>query len=151
MYTLYNVKIYLSSVNMTALDFLSQAYRLELLIESKLEQVAYLNDLATKCTSIITGMPHNPNKGGSPMADAVCKIVDLQTEIDRDINRLVDVKRQIVIAIKSVDNKEYQTLLELRFLCGCTWEEVAVKMGYSIQHTYRIRDQALKKIKVESK
>ena len=80
------------------------------------------------------------------MADAVAKIVDLQTEIDRDIYRLIEVKSQIVTAIKAVDNKEYQTLLELRFLCGYAWEEVAAKMGYSIQHTYRMRDQALTKV-----
>ena len=96
----------------------------------------------------INDMPRNPNHSISSMADAVVKIVDLQAEIDRDIHRLVDIKRQIVASIKAVDNKEYQTLLELRFLCGCTWEEVAAKMGYSIQHTYRMRDWALTKVAV---
>ena len=133
---------------MKALDFLSQAYRLDLRIDSKLEQIASLSELATKCTSTINDMPRNPNHSISSMADAVVKIVDLQAEIDRDIHRLVDIKRQIVASIKAVDNKEYQTLLELRFLCGCTWEEVAAKMGYSIQHTYRMRDWALTKVAV---
>jgi DNA-directed RNA polymerase specialized sigma subunit len=135
---------------MNTLDFLSQAYRLDLRIDSKLEQIASLNELATKCTSTITGMPRNPNRSVSSMADAVAKIVDLQTEIDRDIHRLIDIKRQIVASIKTVDNKEYQTLLELRFLCGCKWEEVAIKMGYSIQHTYRMRDRALRKVVVNA-
>jgi len=135
---------------MNTLDFLSQAYRLDLRIDSKLEQIASLNELATKCTSTITGMPRNPNRSVSSMADAVAKIVDLQTEIDRDIHRLIDIKRRIVASIKAVDNKEYQTLLELRFLCGCKWEEVAIKMGYSIQHTYRMRDRALRKVVVNA-
>jgi len=134
---------------MNTLDFLSEAYRLDLRIDSKLEQIASLNELATKCTSTITGMPSNPSHSVSSMADAVEKIVDLQMEIDRDIHQLVDIKRQIVTAIKAVDNKEYQTLLELRFLCGCSWEEVSAKMGYSIQHTYRIRDLALTKVVVK--
>ena len=131
---------------MTALDFLSQAYRLDLRIDSKLEQLDALNELAEKCSTTITGMPRNPSRSVSFMADAIAKIVDLQAEIDSDIHRLVDIKRQIVAAIKAVENKEYQTLLELRFLCGCTWEEVAAKMGYSIQHTYRMRDRSLRKI-----
>ena len=135
---------------MNTLDFLSQAYRLNLRIDSKLEQIASLNELATKCTSTITSMPRNPNRSVSSMADAVAKIVDLQTEIDRDIHRLIDIKRRIVASIKAVDNKEYQTLLELRFLCGCKWEEVAIKMGYSIQHTYRMRDRALRKVVVKA-
>ena len=134
---------------MNTLDFLSQAYRLDLRIDSKLEQIASLNELATKCTTTITDMPSKPNHSISSMANAIVKIVDLQTEIDREIHRLIDIKRQIIASIKAVDNKEYQTLLELRFLCGCTWEEVAIKMGYSIQHTYRIRDRALKKVVIK--
>ena len=59
---------------MTAVEYLSQAYRLDLRINSKIEQVASLNDLATKASSVITGMPHSPNKGKSTMADAVDKI-----------------------------------------------------------------------------
>lgn len=131
---------------MTALEFLSQAYRLDLRIDSKLEQIASLNELAEKCTFVITGMPLVHDHGASSMADAVEEIVDLQTEINCDIHELVDVKRKIVSAIKAVENMEYQTLLELRFLCGCTWEEVAAKMGYSIQHTFRMRDRALTKV-----
>lgn len=134
---------------MTAMDFLSQAYRLDLRIDSKLEQIASLNELAEKCTSTVNGMPRSPNHSTSSMADAIVKIVDLQVEIDHDIHELVDIKRQIVASIKAVDNKECQTLLELRFLCGCSWEEVAAKMGYSIQHTYRMRDLALTKVVVK--
>ena len=70
-------------------EYLSQAYRLDQRINSKLEQVASLNELATKCTSTLTDMPRNPNRGTSTMADAVGKIVDLQAEINCDIDALV--------------------------------------------------------------
>ena len=76
------------------------------------------------------------------MADTIDKIIDLQNEINADIGRLVDLKAEIVSVIKAVENKEYQTLLEKRFLCFMTWENIAVDMGYSIQHLYRMRDKA---------
>jgi len=133
---------------MTVKEYLGQAYRLDQRINSKLEQVASLNELATKCTSTLTGMPRNPNRGTSTMADAVGKIVDLQAEINRDIDRLVDLKREMVSLIKAVDNTEYQTLLELRYLCFKTWEQIAVDMGYSIQHIYRLREKAYNEIRM---
>ena len=133
---------------MTVKEYLGQAYRLDQRINSKLEQVASLNELATKCTSTLTGMPRNPNRGTSTMADAVGKIVDLQAEINRDIDRLVDLKREMVSLIKAVDNTEYQTLLELRYLCFKTWEQISVDMGYSIQHVYRLREKAYDEIRV---
>ena len=80
---------------MTAKEYLSQAYRLDQRIDSKIEQVASLNDLATKCTSTMTGMPRNPSGSTSTMADTVCKIIDLQAEINRDIDALVELKREI--------------------------------------------------------
>ena len=133
---------------MTAKDYLGQAYRLDQRINSKLEQVAALNDLATKATSTLTGMPRNPNRATSMMADAIAKIIDLQAEINNDIDRLVDLKREIVGLIKTINNMEYQTLLEKRYLCFETWEQIAVDMGYNVRHVYRIHDEAVAIIKV---
>ena len=82
------------------------------------------------------------------MADAVCKIIDLQQEINEDIDRLVDLKREIVAVIKAVENTEYQILLEKRYLSFQTWEQIAVDMGYSIQHIYRIREKAYASVQV---
>lgn len=133
---------------MTAKEYLSQAYRLDQRINSKIEQVASLNDLATKCTSTLTGIPRNPNRASSTMADAVGKIIDLQNEINRDIDRLVDLKREIVTVIKAIENPEYQTLLEKRYLCFLTWEKIAVDMGYDLRWLYRIHKRALDEIRV---
>ena len=77
---------------MNAKDFLNQAYLLDQQIKSKSEQIQSLNELATSCTATMTGMPHNPNRGTSRMADAVCKIIDLQNEIASDMDRLVQIK-----------------------------------------------------------
>lgn len=133
---------------MTAKEYLSQAYRLDQRINSKLEQVSSLNELATKCTSTLTGMPHSPNRGSSTMADAVTKIIDLQAEINSDIDRLVDLKREIVTVIKAVDNTEYQTLLELRYLCFKTWEQIAVDMNYRVRNVHILHNEALEKVSV---
>lgn len=72
---------------MTAKEYLSQARFLDDRINSKIQQISSLNELATKCTATISDMPHSPNSGGSTMADAVCKIVDLQEEINKDISQ----------------------------------------------------------------
>lgn len=133
---------------MTAKEYLGQAYRLDQRINSKLEQIRSLNELAAKCTSTITGMPKNPSHSTSMMEEAVGKIVDLQAEIDGDIGQLVDLKRDMVSIIKAVQNTECQTLLELRYLCFKTWEQIAVAMGYNLRHVYRLHDEAVESIKV---
>lgn len=128
---------------MTAKEYLSQAFWLDKRINSKLGQIASLTELATKCTPNITGMPKAPNQSRSSMADSVVKIIDLQAEINRDIDRLVDLKRELMKVIKAVDNIEHQILLELRYLCFKTWEQIAVELGYDVRHIYRLHRQAL--------
>jgi len=136
---------------MTAKEYLGQAYRLDQRINSKLEQVASLSDLATKVTTTISDVPRNPNHSTSHTADSIAKIVDLQAEINHDIDCLVDLKRDIVKVIKAVDNIEYQTLLELRYLCFKTWEQIAVDMGYNVRHVYRVHDLAVSTIKISKR
>ena len=133
---------------MNAKEYLMQAKFLDMRINSKIQQVEALNDLATSASSVLTGMPRNPNKATSKMADAVCKIVDLQAEINRDIDELVDLKKAISSTIKAVPSPELQTLLEKRYLCFQSWEIIAVDMGYSIQHIYRLHDWALREFPV---
>ena len=133
---------------MTARDYLSQAYRLDQRIHSKLEKIESLSELATRCTSAITGMPRNPSPSASSMAEAVDKIVDLQNEINQDMLRLVDLKRDIVTTIKGVDNPESQTLLELRYLCFKTWEQIAVELDYCIDNVYKLHRRALGEVAV---
>ena len=131
---------------MTVKEYLSQAKFLDQRINSKIQQVAALNDLATKATSTLTGMPRNPNHATSTMEEAIAKIIDLQAEINSDIDTLVDLKRDLSATIKAVGNTEYQTVLEKRYLCFQSWEQIAVEMGYDLRWLYRIHGKALDEV-----
>ncbi|MCM8710867.1 DUF1492 domain-containing protein [Clostridium sp. SYSU_GA19001] len=133
---------------MTAKEYLSQAYHIDQRINSKLEQIVSLRALATKATSTLSDTPPSGTRNVHSMEDIIAKIVDLENEINRDIDILVDLKREFVSVIRKIDNTEYQTLLELRYLCFKTWEQIAVDMGYSLQHIFRIHDKALKEINI---
>ena len=136
---------------MTAKEYLSQAYRLDQRIDAKIAQVASLNDLATKCSATLTGRPRNPNRGGSRMADAVCKIVDLQDSVAADMQELVELKAEIIATIKAVDCIEYQLILEKRYISGKSWPEIAVDLGYKMRHLYKLHDEALAAVKIPEK
>ena len=136
---------------MTAKEYLTQEYRLDQRIRSKQEQISALNDLATSCSASMTGMPRNPNKGGSRMADAVCKIVDLQDSIAADMQELVELKAEIIATIKAVDCIEYQLILEKRYISGKSWPEIAVDLGYKMRHLYKLHDEALAAVKIPEK
>ena len=133
---------------MTGRAYLAQAFWLDQRINSKIAQVASLRDLASKVTSTVTDMPRSATPSTHRMEDIIIKIFALEEEINADIDALVDLKREMVRLVKAVDNVECQILLEQRYLCFKTWEQIAVAMVYSIQHTYRMHDQALRAVVV---
>jgi hypothetical protein len=130
---------------MNAKDYLSQARYLDQSINAKIQQLSQLNDLATKATAVLNGMPHS-NSSTSTMADTVVKIVDLQNEINRDIDTMVDLKADILRLVKTVSCREYQTILEKRYLCFQSWEMIAASMDYDIRWLYRLHGRALEEV-----
>ena len=128
---------------MTAKEYLSQARLLDARINAKIQQVSALNDLATHATATLTGMPRNPSRSESRMAEAVVKIIDLQNEINHDIDELVDLKREITRRVKSIPNAEYQLLLEKRYLCFMTWEQISLDMHYTNRWLRKMHERAL--------
>ena len=130
---------------MTIKEYLSQARYLDARINSKIQQAQALHDLATKCTSTLSDMPKSASPNKSNLEVTICKIVDLENEINRDIDNLVDLKREITGIIKGVGNSEYQAVLEKRYLCFDSWEQIAFDMQYTIHHLYKIHNRALNK------
>jgi len=129
---------------MKAKEYLSQAYRLDQRINSKLEQVTSLRALAAKTTAHIQAERVSETKQRSQMENAIMKLIDLEHEIDADIDRLVDLKREMASFIDKLENPYYSMLLELRYLGGRTWENVADIMDYDVRWIYRLHGKALK-------
>lgn len=132
---------------MTTKEYLAQAYRIDQRINSKLEQIVSLRELATKATSTLSDTPPSGTRNVHSMEGIIVKMMEIENEINADIDLLIDLKKEIMTIIKSINNPEQQTLLELRYLCFKTWEQIAVDMGYSIQHLFRIHDKVIKNIR----
>ena len=131
---------------MTAKEYLNQAYWLDRRIDSKLAQLSSLKDLATKATNVMSDAVVSHTRNLHSLQDVVAKMIDMQSEINADIDHLVDLKQEIMHTIKSVKNPEQQTLLELRYLCFKSGEFVAEEMGYNVRHIYRLHDEAVEQV-----
>lgn len=133
------------------INYLKQAKRLDDIINLKIEQLSDLKLQSTAISSlhdtekVKTSL--NPNK----LSGLVAKMVDLENEINAEIDKLYSLKNDIMHSINLIDNKDYQVLLNLRYLNFLTWEEIAAKMGYSVRWIYKIHKKAIIKLKLFSK
>lgn len=135
---------------MTAKEYLSQAFHIDQHINAKLAQVAALRDLATKTSVNYSDMPGSPNRVTDKMERTILKIIDLENEIDTEIDRLVDLKVELTHCIQSIEDSDCRILLEMRYLCYKTWEDIAGEMNYTVRNVHLLHGKALKMVPVEN-
>jgi len=76
---------------------------------------------------------------GSRIENSVIMISLLEQEIDADIGEQLRIRR----IIKTVGDIRHQQLLELRYLDGKTWEQVAASMGLSREWVGKLNKKVL--------
>ena len=133
---------------MTAKEYLSQGRYLDARINEKLHQVEQLRLIATKATGNLSGMPCPESPNVHSLQDTICKIVDLENEINRSIDALVDLRREIMHVIDEVPSNECRMLLSMRYLGMKSWTEIAEAMCYSEKYVYEIHGKALKLVRL---
>ena len=129
---------------MTAKEYLSQAYWLDRRINSKLEQLSSLNDMATRSTSVMSDDVVSRTRNVHAMEDVIAKIVDMKAEVNAEIDRLVDLKRDMTRLIKLVKNPQYQLILEMRYLTYKSWREIAEALELDDRYVYKLHGLALR-------
>ncbi len=79
---------------------------------------------------------------------AARQIRALNGEINREGEALVRTREEIVHAIANVWDPACRRVLECRYLDGCSWQETAEQMHYSLMQAQRIHKRALEEVRI---
>ena len=116
---------------MTAREYMEQAMTLDEEIDSKSRVLDQLWALATKMTSSLKKGSEIHSRNDHQREEIIVKMVDLEREINGDIDRLVDLKREMMEAIRMVPDAECRVFLEKKYLVKKTNKEIAYGKNYS--------------------
>ena len=135
---------------MTPKQYLSQALSADKAINRKIDRLADHYAACTKSTSLLTLTP------GGGHDDRVFehrmeKYLLLRDEINADIDRLVDLKTEIMKVIDAVPDEDDRCVLEKHFLQGKSYSVIGQEMKYDKDYVYKKIKKALKKIQIPEK
>lgn len=135
---------------MTAKEYLSRYQAINREVDALCEECVRLRSLAERVgCGQLSDMPKSQNYDQSAhFTKAVDKLIEKQKETNAKIDELVAAKEEIDAAIDTVQDATLRTLLRYRYICGLTWEEIAVKMHYSYMHICRLHGKALMQVKM---
>lgn len=129
---------------MTAKEYLQQTYWINGEVESRLEQIARLQSLATRTTTILKSTPSGGTKLNSRVESAVVDIQKQADDLAEQIKEFVAVSKEISAAIAELENHDERIILEYRYLCFYQWQEIAQKLNAGIRHVLKLHSRALK-------
>lgn len=133
---------------MTAKEYLKQAYFIDRRIKAKERQLEALKAHAVYTSPKISDMPHGSASCKSAMEEAAVKIIELEQYISEQIQELVRLKKEIASVIKAINNPEYETILEMRYLSFMSWDEIQYRMEYSQCYMFKVHGFALEMIRI---
>ncbi len=137
-------------IKMTPKQYLSQALDADKEINRKIDRLADLYADCTKSTSVLTLTPGGGHDDRA-FENRMAKYLQLRDEINADIDRLVDLKMEIMKVIDAVPDEDCRSVLEKHFLQGKSYTVIGNEMVYHKDTVYDMAKKALKQIKIPDK
>lgn len=139
---------------MTVKEWLSRGKMLDIEINNLLREQRKAFDEATRMTAKYeTEKIKSSNENATE--DRYIKYSEYADEINKRIDRLYEIKLQILKAIYCLRNCTYRIVLIKRYINFDGWNKIADDMSYSTAQIYRLHGYALqemrRKLKDESK
>jgi DNA-directed RNA polymerase specialized sigma24 family protein len=131
---------------MTAKEFLRRAREVDRRVDEAQERVDRLRArLEAGRLSRVTGMPRG---GGADWTETADRLIELERVVNARTREWVRWKLDAIDAIRQVEEPRLSEVLELYYIDGLTWEDVAKRMGLDLRWVYRLHGRALLCVKV---
>ena len=130
---------------MNAKEFLRQIKKLDRLIENKLIEIQRWKDIANNTTATLSGERVQSSGNPQKIADAIGRYIDLEREINQDIDKLVDAKKDVIGVIEQLNATEYDVMHKI-YVQYLTLEDVADAYDRTYSWVTTIHGRALKHV-----
>ena len=107
------------------------------------ERVAFCRAAAAKASAVLGGECVSRSRDVTANENAVIRLMEAEESINEEIDRFVDIKMDISKTIARVRNENYRLILEKRYLCFMTWEQISLDMHYTNRWLRKMHERAL--------
>ena len=126
-----------------AKEYLSQVRRYDTMIDSMLDEVDKLYAMVTRITPVLKDDVVSGGGQQDKMGNAVAKIVDLKERINKEVDQLVDLKKEASGLLAKISNPDYYKVLHKRYILFETFEQIAFDMNYTYRGICYMHGRAL--------
>ena len=129
---------------LTAKQYLDQLRVIDTKINQKMEELADLMTAATSTGAIDYSKDRVQTSPQNAQENRICKYVDLDAEINREIDEFVDIKHRVTKEIQELNVDYYINILFKVYVQYNTVKDAANEIGLSYQYVRDLHKKALK-------
>jgi DNA-directed RNA polymerase specialized sigma subunit len=129
---------------LTAKQYLDQLRVIDTKINQKMEELADLITAATSTGAIDYSKDRVQTSPQNAQENRICKYVDLDAEINREIDEFVDIKHRVTKEIQELNVDYYIKILFKVYVQYKTVKDAANEIGLSYQYVRDLHKKALK-------
>lgn len=129
---------------LTAKQYLEQLRVIDTKINQKMEERSNLMTVATSTGAIDYSKDKVQTSPQNAQENRICKYVDLDAEINREIDEFVDIKHRVTKEIQELNVDYYIKILFKVYVQYKTVRDAADEIGLSYQYVRNLHKKALK-------
>jgi hypothetical protein len=128
---------------MTTKDYLNQISYYNKIIDNKLIEITQYKELSYSISAVVNEervmSSLDPDKTGC----GYVRLEQMEENLDKLIDKYIDVKNKIIEQIEQINNEDYYTVLFLRYVRKFTFEKIANETDWCWRQVHRIHAKAL--------
>lgn len=128
---------------MEAKEYLRSIKKADAIINEKLKELDQLRGMRYKVTQTLKPVMVSGGSSQGGFTEASDRLIDLEREINRDIDRFVDLKREAAALLAKLENPNHYGVLHRHYILFESFEQVAVDMGYTYRNICYMHGRAL--------
>ena len=131
---------------MDAKNYLQQVEKLDAIIANKLIERQQWKDIALGITASVGGEKVQASSSQQKMANAIEKCVDMETEIDRLIDELINTKKDVIATIEKLYSPTEYKILHMRYIQYIGLTEIADMLNREYSWVTTTHGRAMKNV-----
>ena len=110
------------------------------------ERAQRYRDMAMRATGRVSAVRFGGTSRRSKVEDNVLAMMDVEKELRDRMKELLEDTRRVEKMISLMTDERYHAVLQLRYLCGLSWEEVANRLHFTVRWVHKLHGEGLKQL-----
>ena len=125
-------------IAMNSAEYLSQTFRYNKYIGSRLERLVGSKQNSENLTSSYSEFPHNAEFFSRTMEVSIIEQIDAETTLQNDYNRYLELQVELEKMILNMKEDRYKFIIRRRYRDALEWAEIAALTNYSQRYLYKL-------------